>query len=65
MNKSYLIIYRDGKKKKFQAGEGITYEAWETGNFLVIQKYNYYENKGEGNLYIPISRIKEVREIKE
>jgi len=65
MNTSYIITYRNGKKEKFLQGDGINYSAWETGNFLVIQKYNYYNEKSEGNIYIPISRIKMVQEISE
>ncbi len=60
--KSYIIIYRNGKKKKYQSGEGISYDVCTTGNFLILQTYNH-ENKEEGNVFIPISIIKEVKEI--
>ncbi len=54
------IIYRNGKSEKLEDKEGINYSLAEQGNFLVLYKNNYYENRLISKKYIPLERIKEV-----
>ena len=60
------IIYHKKKAEVLhEQKDGIQISHAETGNFVVLSYYNYYESIMEKIRYIPISQIKEIQIINE